>query len=714
MLVNGIASGDTTQKSAGGGSGSRFEQAQTTTTLWARSNELGDVTFEYSTASDFSKIDGTETATVDNVNVPVKVSIESLEPNTHYYYRVTDHDGDRLTGELVTPVPEGEQAGLSFGLINCNYQGAVPYLVMRNIPEQDLNFLINLGDTVYQDGPVPTEPSLPAMATTVPDMRAKYSETLVEHFGLSPYAEARASTSLFSMIDDHEVIDNFYGGAPADSDDRFPETEGLINETELYRNGLQAFSEYAPLEEKVYEDTGDSVMNGRPDLYRSQSFGSDGIFIMPDTRSFRDEALDPNSPTFFEDSLTLDRTMLRETQLEALKEDLLAADESGTTWKFVATSVEIQQWGRLYAEDRWEGYAQERNEILQFIDENDIDNVVFVSGDWHGYNVNNLTYQTEPGGKQIATSAFEVVVGPGGSNPYGSGWTGTADLTPQEQELFDSLPIAPDTDSILDDKDDFTKLKVIDAGMEPGYDPMGLNNNLPQAEGLIDAELIEGDYVGNFHLSWTEFDIDEETQQLTVTTYGILPYTVEDIPDDPSILERQPEVISQFVVNPQFDPSPPVFGTLDADTLEVEGSNNLVFAGEDNDVIDASLAKGNNRIYGDGGDDTFILGAGDRAVGGDGDDRFFAQMGGDNTITGGKGADQFWIAVAQTSEASNTITDFTPSEDVLGIAGLGADFGQLDISQQNGNTLIAANGNDLAILSGVDANSLNAEHFVFV
>ena len=63
-------------------------------------------------------------------------------------------------------------------------------------------------------------------------------------------------------------------------------------------------------------------------------------------------------------------------------------------------------------------------------------------------------------------------------------------------------------------------------GMEPGYDPMGLNNNLPQAEGLIDAELIKGDYVGNFHLSWTEFNIDEETQQLTVTTYGILPYTV--------------------------------------------------------------------------------------------------------------------------------------------------------------------------------------------
>ena len=256
--------------------------------------------------------------------------------------------------------------------------------------------------------------------------------------------------------------------------------------------------------------------------------------------------------------------------------------------------------------------------------------------------------------------------------------------------------------------------KVIDAGMEPGYDPMGLNNNLPQAEGLIDAELIKGDYVGNFHLSWTEFNIDEETQQLTVTTYGILPYTVEDIPDDPTILERQPEVISQFVVNPQVDPLPPVFGTVDADTLEVEGSKNIVFAGEDDDVIDASLAEGNNRIYGNSGDDTFILGAGDRAVGGDGDDRFFAQAGSGNTITGGKGADEFWIAVAEIPDAANTITDFMAGEDVLGIAGLGADFGQLEISNQQGSAAIALNGNDLAYLDGIEASSLTAADFAFV
>ncbi len=711
-LPNGVASGDTTENS---------------TVLWTRSTVLGDVTFEYATDPNFNEIAGTAISTVSDVNVPVKVLIEDLEPNTEYYYRVTNDAGEQLTGQFTTPASEGEQSGLRFGFINCNNQNAVPLISMRNIPERNLDFLLNYGDTVYQDDLVPTLPELPAVATILDDMRAKYGAVFGEYFGLNPYADARGSTSVYSMIDDHEVINNFSGGGLAANDERFPETVGLINETELYRNGLQTFAEYAPINDRIYQGTGNPVFDGKPNLYRLENFGSDAALITLDTRSFRDDFISDSSPIFFEDSLTQDRTMLGEIQLEALKEDLLEAEASGLTWKFIATSVEIQQWGRLFAEDRWEGYAKERNEILQFIDENDIDNVVFLSGDWHGYNVNNLTYQTEPGGEQIATNAFEVVVGSGGSNPYGPGWTGTADLTPEERELFDSLPIAPDSDSEIDDKDDFTKLKVIDAGMEAGYDPMGLNNNLPQAEGLIDAELIEGDYVGNFHLSWSEFDIDEETQQLTVTTYGILPYEYEDISEDPSILEREPEVISKFVVNPQVD-SPqvetpePIFGTLEADTLEIEGSNNLVFAGEGNDLIDASLAEGNSRIYGGSGDDTFILGTsdprsgsrGDRLVGSEGADRFFVTSGGNNTITGGADADEFWIASAELPEAANIITDFTGGEDVIGIAGVGIGFDDLSITQDGENTLIGTNSQDLAILSGVDSNSLSNDNFVFV
>ena len=108
-----------------------------------------------------------------------------------------------------------------------------------------------------------------------------------------------------------------------------------------------------------------------------------------------------------------------------------------------------------------------------------------------------------------------------------------------------------------------------------------------------------------------------------------------------------------------------------------------------------------------------ILGNGDRLVGGAGNDKFFATSGGDNILTGGAGADQFWIATAETPDAANIITDFTSGEDVLGIAGLGIGFDDLSITQQEDNTLIAANNSELAILQGIGADSLIADNFAF-
>ncbi|GEM_PF-4754777 len=158
----------------------------------------------------------------------------------------------------------------------------------------------------------------------------------------------------------------------------------------------------------------------------------------------------------------------------------------------------------------------------------------------------------------------------------------------------------------------------------------------------------------------------------------------------------------------------PVFGSIDGEIIEVEGSNQIIFAGDSNDLIDASISStGNNRIYAGSGDDTLVLGAKDRIVGGEGSDKFFATSGGDNSITGGAGADQFWIVVAEIPDGANMITDFTTGEDVIGIAGLGIGFEDLSITQQQNNTLIAVNHSDLAVLKGISADSLSVDHFAF-
>lgn len=158
----------------------------------------------------------------------------------------------------------------------------------------------------------------------------------------------------------------------------------------------------------------------------------------------------------------------------------------------------------------------------------------------------------------------------------------------------------------------------------------------------------------------------------------------------------------------------PVFGSLEKDIIEVSGTSQLLFGGDSDDLIDASISStGSNRIYAGSGDDTLILGSGDRLVGGEGNDKFFALSGGDNILTGGADADQFWIATAETPDSANIITDFTTGEDVLGIAGKGIGFDDLTITQQDDNTLIAANGSDLAILQVIGADSLIVDNFAF-
>ena len=157
-----------------------------------------------------------------------------------------------------------------------------------------------------------------------------------------------------------------------------------------------------------------------------------------------------------------------------------------------------------------------------------------------------------------------------------------------------------------------------------------------------------------------------------------------------------------------------LFGTEDSDVLEIEGSDNEIYGTDDDDTIDLTGANGNNLVYAGSGDDTYILGSGDRIYGDDGNDRFFATEGGGNTINGNLGADQFWIADADIPESANIIDDFTPGEDVIGIAGLGIGYEDLTFSDSDGGAIIAANGSELAVLSNAHADFIaNSDNFVF-
>ena len=794
-LVNGIASGDVTQDSA---------------VLWARSTVPGDITFEVSPDPNFA-IDSADSfavaETVTDINVPVKAFIEGLlEPNTEYFYRVTDAAGDVETGRFATAAAAGEFAGLSFGAAG-DWRGEIaPYPAISNVPDLALDFFIEHGDTVYADIPSPAllnpDGTRNPQAETLEEFRLKHAEVYGTRFGENFWAELRASTAIFATIDDHEVTNDFAGGATVSSDtagldgasrflEAFPEEDPNIlqNDSQLYENGLQAFQEFNPLRDEFYGETGDERTAGERELYRNNTYGSDAATFILDNRSFRDEALDNPDGT----SLAIDlaagidpetafanfvvdvvipfetaafdesRTMLGQAQLDDLLQDLLEAQESGVTWKFVSVPEPFQTLGPLLGpSDRFDGYLAERTQIAEFIVENEIENVVFISADIHGTIVNNVTYQEAPGGPQLPTGIFEISTGSVGFDaPFGqsvvAGAAAGGFITPEEFEFYNSLPTIAPAD-VFDQNDFFTELTNNTALVPFGLDPLGLDDNLPAADGLIDAELLQGRYVAAHTYGWTQFEVDPDTQVLTVTTYGIEPYSEAELLADPDeILAREPAIVSQFAVTPQnFEAASPVgdvtTGTSGNDTLipgididaigetiltgagddiielalatgEEIGENivlagsggdeisvtagDIVFGSSGDDVLFAEESQGGNRVSGGAGNDIFFLGAGgDRFLGGSGDDTFFFGDGGSNIIAGGAGADTYILsAPGDIPTAANLIVDFEAEVDILSVPGF--DFADLAFAGED----ILLDGSTIATLADFAAETLTEANF---
>ncbi|PZO56276.1 MAG: hypothetical protein DCF15_09220 [Phormidesmis priestleyi] len=754
-LVNGVASGDVTQDSI---------------VLWTRSTFPGKVTFEYSTDADFGTVTGTVTATVTDITEPVKVGVTGLDSNTEYFYRVTDAAGAQKVGRFETAAVTGEQTGLNFGVVG-DWRGEIaPYPAIANVAEKNLDFFLLHGDTIYADDGSPAvlnpDGSPDEQVTSIAEFRAKHDEVYGDRFGKNFWAEVRASTAVYATIDDHEVTNDFAGAQLIGTDERFlaafpgDDPNALINDSTLYENGLQVFQKYNPIQDEFYGETGDLVTAGERKLYRYNTFGSDAASFTLDTRSFRDPSIP--APVDFTDPEQLasvlaatfipGRTLLGDAQKADLKADLLDAQAKDITWKFVMVPEPFQNLFPGVNTDAWDGYNAERTELLKFIEGSGIDNVVFVAADVHMTTVNNVTYQEEPFGEIIATDTFEITTGAVAyEDPTGQflGEIFTAG-NPELRAFYDSLPIAPDLDDLPNDKDDFVEAAINSTLLAPlGYDPIGLDNNLPQAEGLIDATLLQGDYYVGHSSSWAEFEIDPVTQKLTVTTWGIDGYSEEELLANPeAIINQTPTILSQFEVNPQGTLSG---GTETDDTL-VDGDGNSKLAGlGGNDLIAGGLGDdvilggdGDDVLRGDhnsrsaqtgeaGGDDLIYGGAGNDRIGGkSGNDRLFGNAGddqiwgddGDDIIRGGRGndiltGDNFSGAqgidtfVLALGEGSDTITDFEVGTDLIGLAG-GLSFGQISISQQNNQTAIAFADETLAVLQGVSASLLGESSFTVV
>jgi phosphodiesterase/alkaline phosphatase D-like protein len=369
----------------------------------------------------------------------VQRRVGGLRPGTRYWYRFRKGRGRSTLGTFVTAPRASQNATVVFGWTGDTDFNAAPGQttpfwnnggVFRQMRAERNDFNIHLGDTMYSDSEIPGR--LEPIALTVPAKWAKYKTNLDN----APLRRLRGSAAFYSHWDDHEFINDF---APPENSFSSGEVETDINGRVLFRRGVKAFRDYAPV-----------AYSSRNGLYRTVRWGRNLELFFLDQRSFRSAKADqgtvcdnpvtgtrdvaPTAPQSVRNVFALvapalgqpvsqacldairspNRTYLGRRQLTRFLRDVRRSD---ARFKVIVNEMPIQQYYTL-PYDRWEGYEFERRLVLRGLQS--VKNVVFLTTDVHATLVNDARFQTlEPGGPQDS-GMLDVIVGPAATENFGS------------------------------------------------------------------------------------------------------------------------------------------------------------------------------------------------------------------------------------------------------------------------------------------------------
>ena len=158
-----VASGDVTSTSA---------------YLWSKHNGSSGESLSFAlSTSEAGPFSPAGVVTSGDASVPVKAFVNGLTPDTEYFYRVEFAGEVSRVGRFVTPAESGLH-GLSFG-ISGDWRGELtPYPAIANVPQANLDFFVQLGDTIYADDDSPASATFadPGQARSVAEFRAKHAE----------------------------------------------------------------------------------------------------------------------------------------------------------------------------------------------------------------------------------------------------------------------------------------------------------------------------------------------------------------------------------------------------------------------------------------------------------------------------------------------------------------------------------------------------------
>ncbi len=576
VAFSGVAAGDATTSSE---------------ILWTRTVDantkqgiLATLTVQVSTDANFSSIAKTYTVTSDpNRDYTAKLDATGLTGNTRYYYRFQTPGGDiSPVGTFKTAADITAKVAVKFGFSGDADGLMRPYASTQNFKNLNLDYFLFEGDTIYETTSglgTQAAPGNNFSATAVPsttngllpvtdanasqaliDYQRKYLENLqpTTPGGFSSLTTLYASQGNYTLLDNHELGNRqlINGGAPLAlaSDTTVNNQNGsnntaydanktgtFINDSTGFKTLVQAYSNYQPIREKTISAPNDPRTDGTQQLYEAQQWGRNSVFVNLDTRSYRDVRLkqaDGSTDDTGDRANNADRTMLGKTQLAWLKQTLLDAQNNGTIWKFVATSDPIDQIGAIGSGadggKSWiGGYRAERNDLLKFIADNGIKNVVFLATDDHQTRINELTY-TDNGVVKVLPNALSIVDGPIGAT--GPDSTNTI-INGKSFDFLNNHSFANIQSAANALASGQTASGVNPVGLDPNF--AGLKNvkregdpNANATTSIIDNKNLQPvDFYSPDTFNYTVFDISADGKTLNVDVQGINSYAKNTFPE---------------------------------------------------------------------------------------------------------------------------------------------------------------------------------------
>ena len=385
--------------------------------LWTRTAAPASLTPQVSLTPDFAhpmslpRIDSSEAH-----DLTVKALATGLAPGTRYYYRFRGGESVSPVGTFHTAYAPRDDAPVKLVFSGDADWKWKPFPLAAALAREDADFFFFLGDVVYESQDYDGK----SFANGLDAYRSKYRENReprpASATAMVPLRDVYAAFGQYSVFDNHELGGTPEGGAM--------KAGGFVNRSKEFLDGVQAFSEYQPVRDERVSGTGDARLDGTGRFHYAVPWGANVELIVLDDRSYRDARIAPSDAP---QAGSCERTMLGEAQVRWFEEALVAAQRRGAVWKVVVVSSPIQELGRAsqvgFDFDSYKGWAGnfrcERSRLLKFIDEHAIDNVVFLTTDYHFTSMNQLVYDTVPGNplspRKHARNAFEIMTGPIGA-----------------------------------------------------------------------------------------------------------------------------------------------------------------------------------------------------------------------------------------------------------------------------------------------------------